>query len=77
MFSDTFLAQRGPSSHSQEQVPPRKSPLKSYEDWKELEGLAEWPCTSQSEAPTAFDADTVLGSLDGIKQDLQTHSREK
>ena len=76
MFSDAFLAGREASSQSQEQVQPPKAPLTTYEDWKLLEGVSEWPCSAPGEAQSNFDTNSVLGSLDRICQDLQTHSRE-
>ena len=76
MFSDTFLLKEASSSQSQEQARPPKSPVKSFEDWQLLEGVSEWPCTAPGEAPGHIDQDTVLGSLDEISQNLETHARK-
>ncbi|CAI8010096.1 Protein FAM227B [Geodia barretti] len=76
MLSETFLARQDASSRSQPQQKTRhlQSPVNSYEDWKLLEGVAEWPCAASNEFPSNLDPDTVLGPLEEIKKDFETHS---
>ena len=78
MLSETFLARQDASSRSQPQQKTRhlQSPVNSYEDWKLLEGVAEWPCAASNEFPSNLDPDTVLGPLEEIKKDFETHSRQ-
>ena len=76
MFSDTFLASHESSSDLHDQKKHPKSPLQSCEEWMQLEGLEQWPCTSPSETPSNLNPDDIIGSLDDIREDLRTHSRE-
>ena len=77
MFSESFLARGEPNSQPLEQNRSLKSPLNSFEDWKLLEGVTEWPSPAPDESSASnFDADTVLGPLDDIRRDLETHSRQ-
>ena len=79
MFSDSFLNQHQGSNPSKVSVEHRlKSPPRSCEEWMVHENLDQWPCTTSSEAlaETSLEPDSVLGSLDDIREDLQTNSRE-
>ena len=78
MFGNDFftdLHQPQDSKPAEASVKRPKSPPRSFEEWLQLDDVDQWPSTTPGEAETSLDPDDVLGSLDDIRADLQTHSR--
>lgn len=79
MFSDDFFGDLGQQQADDEtrEAPKRpKFPPRSCEDWFSSEGIAQWPCSAQGDAEESPRPDDILGSMDDIRTDLMTHSRE-
>lgn len=74
MFSDSFLAGPNQPQASNPSIKRRKSPPRSCEEWMLLESVDQWPIAPDVE--TDLDPNGVVGSLDSIKEELKTHSRE-
>ena len=76
MFSDNFLADSGARKPVQEYAKRARPPPRSCEDWLQLEDINQWPRPTPHEEPDNLDPDSILGSLDDIREDFRTHSRE-
>ena len=79
MFSDDFFGDLGQQQDDDEakEAPKRpKSPPRSCEDWLSSEGITQWPCSTRGDAEESPKPDDILGTLDDIRTDLMTHSRE-
>lgn len=80
MFSESFFAgsnQPKASNPSNASIERCKSPPRTCEEWMLLENVDQWPDTAPGEVRTGPDPNSVVGSFDAIKDDLQTHSREQ
>ena len=79
MFSDDFfgdLSQQQDNDGTKETPKRPKSPPRSCEDWLSTEGITQWPCSTRGDVEESPKPDDILGSLDDIRTDLMTHSRE-
>ena len=76
MFSDDFLMDVNDSTEAKETPARPRSPPHSYEEWMSREGITQWPLVRPSSAEDSIPPESILGTLEDIKEDLKTHARE-
>ena len=80
MFSDSFLTAQDHyqgNNTAPDTVRRPKSPPRSCEEWIVLENIEQWPCPAPGEnGVPQNDPDSIVGSLEDIREDLRKHSRK-